>query len=105
MSEDTLLPLKEKFIAYYRDLPILKLAAASIGRSEDAVLLWRKADSVFSAQVEEAKAAWAMGNAKKVKSREWLLERVMKDHFSARSELTGKDGAPLPTPIYSGKAK
>jgi len=34
----------------------------------------------------------------------FVSERVGKDKYSSRSELTGKDGEPLPVPIYSGKA-
>lgn len=33
-----------------------------------------------------------------------FLERKKKDEFSLRSELTGKDGRDLPTPIYGGKS-
>ena len=33
-----------------------------------------------------------------------FLERKKKDEFSLRNELTGKDGQPLPSPIYNGKS-
>jgi len=32
----------------------------------------------------------------------FALERLKKDRFSARSELTGKDGKDLPTPLLTG---
>lgn len=97
--------LKVKFLEYFKQLPIQKLAAASIGKSEDTITDWKHADSDFSDQVENAKAAWALENVKKVKSREWTLERVMKDHFAQRSEHTGKEGEKLfPAPIYGGKS-
>lgn len=36
----------------------------------------------------------------------FIAERIGKDKgYSTRSELTGKDGKDLPTPIYSGKAE
>lgn len=93
--------LKLKFLEYYKQLPIQKLAAASIGRDEDTVMRWKNEDTVFADQVEDAKAQWALARSKKVKSEEWLLERVMKDHFAQRSELTGKEGKDLPTPIMA----
>lgn len=55
----------------------------------------------FLEQVENAKAEWAMKNVKRVRSKEWLLERVMRDNFSPRQELTGKDGKDLPVPIMA----
>ena len=36
------------------------------------------------------------------KNAQWYLERKLKNEFSLRSELTGKDGTPLPTPILQG---
>lgn len=97
--QDDIPALKEAYLKYYRELPVQLLAAAKIGRTDDTILNWRKADPEFDRKVEEAKADWAMEHAKKVRSREWLLERVMKQHFAARTELTGADGKDLPTPI------
>lgn len=73
--------LKERFLAYYRDLPVQKLAGESIGKSEDTITDWKKADSDFSDQILNARAEWAKKNSKMVKSKEWLLERVMNNHF------------------------
>jgi len=87
--------LKEKFIEYYSELPIQKLAAESIGKSEDTITDWKRSDSDFSDQLMFARAQWAKRNSKGVRSKEWLLERVMKDHFAQRQELTGKDGETL----------
>lgn len=86
---------KVKFLAYYRELPIQKLAAASIGVDETTIIRWKNEDTNFANQAEDAKAQWAMSKSKGVKSKEWLLERVMKDHFAQRQENTGKDGEPL----------
>lgn len=36
------------------------------------------------------------------KNAQWYLERKRKDEFSSRSEVTGKDGKDLPTPILQG---
>lgn len=87
--------LKQKFLEYFKQLPVQKLAAAHIGKDEDTITRWKKEDGDFADQIEQAKAEWALKNVKDVKSKEWLLERLMKDHFSQRTELTGKEGEPL----------
>ncbi len=78
---------KERFLEYFRQLPVQKLAAAHIGKDEDTITNWKKEDSDFSDQVEDAKAAWALKHTKKVKSEEWLLERIMNDHFTEKKKL------------------
>jgi hypothetical protein len=75
---------KEKFLEYFKQLPVQKLAANYIGVDEDTISLWKKADSEFSDQIDQAKADWAMRKSKGVKSNEWLLERIMKDHFAEK---------------------
>lgn len=86
MIKDDKLPLKLRFLEYYKDLPIQKLAAGYVGRDEDTIILWKKEDSDFSYQVELAKSEWAKAKAKRVMSQEWLLERVMNDHFGQRNK-------------------
>lgn len=81
MIQDDRLPLKEKFLIYFRELPVQKLAGASIGRNEDTISIWKREDSDFSDRIEKAKAGWALENSKKVRSKEWLLERLMKETF------------------------
>ena len=55
-----------------------------------------KADDEFSARRSRAKAERAQTTAGSRRVREgWLLERVLKEEFSPRQELTGKDGGPL----------
>lgn len=95
MIEDDRLPLKEKYLEYYRALPIQKLAAEFIHRSADTIQNWAKEDDDFSAQVDLAKTEWARENAKKVKSREWLLERVMNEHFKEHKQVDVN----IPTPL------
>lgn len=97
--------LKEDYLAYYREIPIQRLASASIGRSEDTVIRWRKEDADFAERVEKAEAEFALANLRKIRSSEWKLERIMKHTFAQRSELTGKDGKDLPTPILGGLSK
>ena len=47
---------KTKFLEYYRDLPIQKLAASSIGKDEDTIIRWKHADADFADQTEVARA-------------------------------------------------
>jgi len=73
--------LKTKFIEYYSNLPIQKLAAEYIGKCEDTITNWKKKDKRFSDRLLKAKSEWALKTSGKVKSAEWLLERIMKEHF------------------------
>lgn len=104
MNQDDKLPIKERFLEYFKELPVQKLAAAHVGKSQDTITDWKKTDSDFSDQIEAAKARWALTKVKQIKSNEWLLERIMKDHFSQRNELTGKDGEKLFDPLTIIKA-
>lgn len=90
---------KQGFLDYYRQLPNVTLAAAKVGRNRDTVYVWRNDDPTFSAQMDEAKADWALSKVKRVKSQEWMLERVLREEFTPRQEITGKDGKDLPVPI------
>ena len=79
--------LKRKFLEYYVKLPIQKLAAEFIGKSENTITNWKNNDKRFCDQIGTAKSQWALENVSKVKSTEWLLERVMNDHFGEKKEL------------------
>lgn len=79
--------LKTNFLTYYSKLPIQKLAAESIGVHENTVINWKIKDKKFCDQTTSAKSQWALVKVDKVKSVEWLLERVMKDHFAEKKEL------------------
>lgn len=98
MIEDQRLPLKLKYLEYYKELPVQKLAAASVGRNEDTAITWKKEDPDFADQVKRARAEWALRKAKKVRSNEWLLERVMHEHFKERRT----DEITTPSPILGG---
>lgn len=76
--------LKAKYLDYYSKLPIQKLAADFIGKDEDTIIRWKKDDMSFADQVASAKSAWALEKASKVKSTEWLLERVLNEHFTEK---------------------
>lgn len=93
---DDIQVLKDRVLEYYRALPIKKLAIESIGRSYDALNEWETSDAIFARKMFEAKAAWARekSGSKRVEP-SWLLGRVMKEHFSERTEHTGADGEKL----------
>jgi len=74
--------LKSKFIEYFSELPIQKLAAKFIGKSENTICNWKKNDKRFCDRLLKAESQWALDNARSVKSKEWLLERIMKEHFA-----------------------
>ncbi len=78
---------KEKFLEYFRQLPIQALGAEFIGVDETTISRWKKDDSVFANQVASAKSAWALDNARRVRSKEWLLERVMSNHFMEKKSV------------------
>lgn len=87
--------LKVKFLEYFAEVPIQKYAAAYIGRGEDTIIEWKKADPNFSDQIERTKAEYLKKKLGRVRSNEWIIERLFKDHFSQRTELTGKEGEAL----------
>lgn len=87
MIQDDKLPLKLKFLKYYEELPIQGLAGAHVGRSDDTITNWKKEDSDFSDKILEADAKWALKNYKGVRSKEWVLERVMRKHFAPSQNI------------------
>lgn len=93
-SKDTVAELKERAIEYYRELPVYKLAAAKVGRDEDTMQRWKKEDSEFAYRLQVARADWILKNTKKTPPA-WLLERLEKDLFAERKEITGKEGEPI----------
>ena len=97
---------KRRFLEYFADVPVQKIGASYIGVSEDTIIDWKKADPNFANQIEFLQGEWIRRNVKEVKSKEWLLERLFRQHFSERKEITGADGKDLlPTPIMGGKSK
>lgn len=78
---------KDKFLEYFKQLPVQKLAAASIGVHENTIINWKNEDCDFCDQVEMAKAEWALKNVKQVRSREWLLERLLRDQFGQNNQV------------------
>jgi len=84
MIKDDKLPLKEKYLKYYSELPNQGLAADSIGRDEDTIIRWKTEDTEFADLCAKAKSDWALSKSKRIRNEEWLLERVMNNHFGQR---------------------
>lgn len=75
---------KIKFLEYYRHLPIQKFAAEAIGKSEDTICDWKNKDKNFANHLGIAKSEWVLEKVGKVKSAEWLLERIMSNYFKEK---------------------
>lgn len=90
----TIAGLKDEFIAYYKDCPVQKYAAMAIGRSEVTICDWKDADEDFRNRVDQAKAFWVKKKLLQTRA-EFGLERLEKEIFAERTELTGKDGDAL----------
>lgn len=52
--------LKRKFLEYYAKLPIQKLAAEFIEKSEDTICDWKNKDKNFANQIASAKSVLAL---------------------------------------------
>lgn len=95
---------KEAILTYLEFAPIYKYAAKSVGITDDTLKAWRDADKKFSDACEARISEFVRRTVKKTRP-EFQLERLLKDDFSQRTELTGKDGEQLiPTPILGGKS-
>ena len=90
---------KEEFKKHYRELPNLKLSAGKTGVSKDSIYYWMEHDPIFATQLQEIKYDFALKNISEVRSKEWVLERVLREDFSPRQEITGADGKDLANPI------
>jgi hypothetical protein len=99
--KEVLKQLKERFLEYYAETPIIKYASMYIGRDENTLHEWMQKDRVFRDRVTEARSKWVARKVNKVKA-EFALERMEKSIFSERTELTGAEGKDLPVPILGG---
>lgn len=102
---DDIAKKKELFKKYYRQLPIVKLSAGKVGISRETIYKWIKEDQDFSNQIEALKYDFAIENLPQVKSKEWVLERVLRDYFSPRQEITGDEVKQQPKSILDGLIK
>lgn len=92
--------LKDEFVEYYRELPVKRYAAGYVGKSEDTIARWLQEDTEFAERVTKAKSDWAKARAKKTMPA-FQLERLDKEIWAERKEVTGKDGEPV-IPILGG---
>ena len=81
----TIKQLKRDFLKYYSELPNQRLAADHIGRNEDTIILWKNNDPDFKKKVLKTKAEWVLTHVNRVKSPQWLLERIIGDCFSNKT--------------------
>ena len=75
--------LKEQYLFYYGQLLHQKRAAGFIGRDDDTIINWRKADPDFADAVAKAKSDWALSKVRATrdtKFRFYLLADVVRDH-------------------------
>lgn len=101
-KEDKNKDLKIKFLEYYAVLPIQKLAADSIARDEDTITNWKKEDPWFSDQIAIRKSEWAKRVSGRVRSPEWLLERITRTEFAPPQQKTDITSGGKPIPILNG---
>ena len=85
------LEAKAKMVEYYGDVPVVKYAAMFAGVSRDTAFRWIKEDKAFKAELQEARAKWVQRRVKKTRA-EFSLERLEKEAFAERKELTGAEG-------------
>ncbi len=87
---------KEKFIEYFRDVPVQKYAAMYVGITEQTATVWLKEDPEFLKKVQEARADWVKKKALDTKA-EFALERLEHEVWKERKEtdLKGNLGVVL----------
>jgi len=73
--------LQEKAIASHRELPVYKYTAMAIGVHIETLINWRKEDSKFSNQLQEARVEWVKKKAHKARA-EFTLERLEREVFA-----------------------
>lgn len=95
MINDQRLPIKEKYLLYLEEVPKHKFACKAVKISEDTGKRWRDEDKDFADRCEEKISVWVRKTLKRTKP-EFRLERLLRDDFAQRSEITGKDDFPIP---------
>lgn len=106
---DYSIALVEKLEDAFRDGSSITEACELAGIDRQTYYNWLKDKEGFSAKMEDAQnwvneiaravVAQRITRKKDPETAKWWLERRVKDKFSQRSEVTGKDGEQLPTPI------
>lgn len=103
MIKDDKLPIKEQYLLYLEEVPKHKFACKAVKISEDTGKRWRDEDKNFADLCEAKISEWVRKTLKRTKP-EFQLERLLRDDFSERSEITGEENRPIPiiSPIYGG---
>jgi hypothetical protein len=73
--------LKQKYVEYFRDVPVQKYAAMYVGRTEQTIIDWKREDEDFNNRVQEAHAEWVQKTTLKAKA-EFTLERLEREIFA-----------------------
>lgn len=94
--------MKSKALKYYRELPNKTLAANSVGRSIHALLEWETNDPNFANAMNEARAAFATENVKRIRDKKWILAHTLKEEFADRTEITGANGESVKIQVING---
>lgn len=94
MLKDKRFLIKEKYLLYLSEVPKHKFACKAVKISEDTGKRWRDEDQDFADECEAKISAWVRKTLKKTKP-EFQLERLLREDFSQRSELTGEDNMPI----------
>lgn len=101
MIQDKRLSINEGYLLYLEEVPKHKFACKAVKISEDKGKRWRNEDQDFADLCEAKVAVWVMKTLKRTKP-EFQLERLLREDFAQRAELTGNEGRVLPVPIMGG---
>jgi hypothetical protein len=88
--------IKKMYLEYLSDIPVHKWACKYCRIDVKTSINWREEDKDFSNACEVKISEFVRRTAKRAKP-EFQLERLLKDDFAQRTELTGKDGKDLKT--------
>lgn len=85
---------KDKFVSYFKDVPVQKYAAMYVGITEQTAINWLRDDPEFFNNVQSARAEWVKKRAIETKA-EFALERLEHEVFKERKEETLNLGVTL----------
>ena len=102
MIDDARLPLKQKFLEYFKKTPIQKFGAKHIGVDEDTITNWKKEDSDFRIEIDKLNARFVEDGLENIDDMKWKLERMFKQVFGQSSMVDITSGG---KPLLGGIAK
>lgn len=95
MIKDKRLPIKKQYLLYLEEVPKHRFACMAVKISTDTGKRWRSEDKNFAELCEAKIAVWVRKTLKRTKP-EFQLERLLRDDFSERTEITGEESRPIP---------